>query len=217
MDSCRWVLTGLLLFPCLIAAQTPQSVPSSDQPATALHEFRDPVNCISFQYPGTWQLNQGGGSYFPPVILTKTNVATEADPYYEPTAYVALVGRDAKEGPYANTNFINGWFLYRIAPELSEKQCYHEASANLNGIDDWKVGWRTIGGLAFQHGSGAEAGLCNEATEDVYTTFHGGRCYLFEKQIDTTCPGTGRPDITPRELGEINRAFDAVVQSLRLK
>ena len=215
MCSFRWALIGSLLFPCLAAAQTPQSAPGTQRPAPTLHQFHDPVNGVTFRYPAVWQLNQGGGSYFPPVILTKNNGAAEADSYYQPTAYVALVGRDAKGGTYENTNFINGWFFYRIPPELSETQCYQQASAG-SGDDDWKLERTTIGGLGFQHGSGAEAGLCNEATEDVYTTFHGGRCYLFEKQIDTICPGSEGRDITPRELAQINRAFDAVVQSVRL-
>jgi hypothetical protein len=221
MYPSRWVLICMLLFPCMTPAQTSQPTPSGDQPVTALQKYNDLVNGVSFHYPDSWLLNQAGGAYFMPVILDKGNPAPEGDPDYKPTAYVVLVGRDAKDGPYRNTNFYNGWFLYRIAPELTETECYQKAAAPIlqdsNESDNWIVDLKTIGGVRFRHGSGGEQGLCNQTREDVFTTFHGGRCYLFEKQINTNCPVEGNRNITPRELGVINQAFDAVMQSLRFE
>jgi hypothetical protein len=212
-------LMNLLLFAHLTWAQIPVSSPGNSPTKTGFQEYVDPANGVSFRYPASWLLNQGVGAYFMPVILAKSNPAPECDPYYKPTAYVALVGRDAKEGPYRDTNFYNGWFLYRIAPELDGIQCYREAAAPLldgsNETDNWKLNWRTIDGVRFRRGTGTNQGLCNETTEDFYATFHAGHCYLFEKQINTNCSGTGHRDMTPGELDGINQQFDSVMLSVR--
>lgn len=211
-----FALIEVLLFAHLTWAQEPAPFPGTSPTKSSFQRYVDPANGVTFRYPASWHLNQGGGAYIPPVILK--NPADPTDPY-NPTAYVALVGRDAKRGPYSNSNFINAWFLYRIAPHLNQEQCYAQASAplqNSNESDNWKVDWRMIDGVRFYRGMGTDGGLCNETTEDFYAAFHVGRCYLFEKQVNTICPHSdGLRDITPRELGGINQQLDAVMLSVR--
>jgi len=144
-----------------------------------------------------------------------------AEPY-KPESYVALQGRDAKDGPYRNTNFTNGWFFYRVVPGSNQRQCDRKADLaddpSTVQENEWKAGWTVIGGVRFRHGRGGEAGLCNRSTQDVYAAVHSGRCYVFEKQINTTCENvSGLRDITPKELAEINKAFDSIMQSVRLR
>jgi hypothetical protein len=210
------VLIDVVLFVRLTLAQEPVPHPVSFPAESAIQEYADPANGVSFRYPGTWHLNQGGGAYIPPVILK--NTVDPTDPY-KPTAYVALVGRDAEHGPYSNSNFINAWFLYRIAPGLNQEQCYAHASAplqNSNESDNWKLDWRTIDGIRFRRGTGTDGGLCNETTEDFYSAFHDGRCYLFEKQLNTVCQHSdGLRDVTPGELARIIRQLDGVMLSVR--
>jgi hypothetical protein len=209
-------LIDVLLLARVTWAQVPTPSPGNSSAESAFQEYVDLAHGVSFRYPGSWHLNQGGGAYLPPVILKNS-----ADPTapYKPTAYVALLGRDAKQGPYANSNFINAWFLYRIAQDLNQEQCYAQASAPLqdsNESDSWKLGWSTIDGVRFRRGTGTDQGLCNETTQDFYAAFHAGRCYLFEKQVNTVCPHSdGLRDLTPRELNGISQQLDSVMLSVR--
>lgn len=218
----RWVWFGVLLFPGVLPAQTAGFAAGNTATASSFKEYSDPANGVSFRYPASWLLNRDGGAYIPPAILWKYSNEPEEAPDYKPDGYVALVGRDDKQGPYANTNFTVGWFLYRVASGVeSAEQCYRMAGLGDSAqLDGWKVDWETIHGVRFRHGSGSGAALCNQSLQDVYATLQGNRCYLFDKQINTICEQHGENgirDITPRELKEINHAFDAVVQSLRLE
>ena len=218
----RWALIFSLIAPCLALAQSAQPGSGETISLSGLKTYVDNVNGISFRYPSTWLLNQGGGAYIPTLILQKANYDPEG-PEYKPDGYVALVGRDAPKGPYRHTNFINGWFLYRVVSRLDEEHCNRRADLADVPSDqkvEWKADWVTIGGIRFRRGSGSGASLCNQSSQDIYATLHDNSCYLFETQINTICEQHGENgirDITPKELKEINRAFDAVVQSVRLE
>jgi hypothetical protein len=223
MHFSRRMPSALLLFSCAIPAQTPQPLSNGDRPVTAFLAYDDPIKGVSFSYPDSWLLNQGGSAYIPPLILQKPSY-DPIESQFRPDGYVALEGRDAKQGPYRNTNFLSGWFLYRVVSGVDKEQCYRKADFADDPSrrkDELKSDWVTIAGIRFRHGgvTGEEA-LCNQSSQDVYATLHQNKCYLFEKQINTMCEqhgDNGIRDITPKEMAEINRAFDAVMQSVRLE
>jgi hypothetical protein len=215
-----YLLTIILLFSRFLPAQT-QPTSNHAHSATVLREYDDPVNGVRFRYPASWLLNQGGGAYIPPVALANNSDPPEP---YKPEAYVVLQGRDAKAGRYRNTNFINGWFFYRVAPRSNQQECDRKADlANDPSAveeNEWKTDWTMIGGVRFRHGGGRGEALCNQSTQDVYATLQAGRCYIFEKQINTICEqhgDNGIRDIAAKEMEEINQAFDGVLQSVRLR
>jgi hypothetical protein len=216
-----YLLTLILLFSRFVLAQTAQPASSNANTAIALRKYDDPVNGVRFQYPASWLFNQGRSAYIPPVALANNSDPSEP---HKPEGYVVLQGRDAREGRYRNTNLINGWFFYRVEPGSNQQQCDRKADlANDPSAveeNEWKADWTMIGGVRFRHGSGRGEALCNQSTQDVYTTVQAGRCYIFEKQINTICEqhgDNGIRDITPNEMEEINQAFDEVLQSVRLR
>jgi hypothetical protein len=200
-------------------AQTPSSL-AAGRSTTALEEYNDLAYGVRFLYPASWLVNKGGGAYIPTVALQNSEDASQP---YKPEGYVALVGRDAPDGAaYRKTNFINGWFLYRVAMGLSPEQCYRKADLGNDPSlsPEWKAGWTTIDAVRFRHGSGKDAGLCNQSEQDVYAAVRGDQCYVFETQINTVCEqhgDNGLRDITQKELKEIHEAFDAVVRSVRIR
>lgn len=216
-----FALIEVLLFAHLIWAQEPVPSPGTSPTKSSFHAYVDPANGVSFRFPASWLLNQGGGAYIPTLILQKPSYDPNGDNIYRPDEYVALVGRDTKQGPYGNTNLINGWFLYRVVSGVDEEQCYRNADhADDPSIkkDEWKADWTTIGGVRFRHGHVLGQALCNQSAQDVYATLRLNRCYLFETQINTICEQHGENgirDIAPKELREINQAFDKTMHSVR--
>jgi len=200
--TCVLLLAGLSL-PAF--AQNGVSVP-------ARREYVDSANGVRFNYSASWQLGPGVGSYIPPAILENDKNPAEA---LQADAIVVLKGRDAENGPYAHTNFISGIFYYRLASELTEKQCY--ARADSLAEDKGKVDRAEIHGVRYAHGHVDGQALCNESTQDLYATFRSGRCYLFEKQVSTICQHAELRDITPGELKEINRELSQIMVSVQLR
>ena len=178
---CLLLLTGLSFS---AFAQSDSSAPSQQQ-------YVDGANGVRFTYPADWLLNRSVSSYFPPEILE--NDKSPAEPH-QADAVVVLKGRDAENGPYAHTNFMSGIFYYRIARELDEKQCYAREDS-LGEDQEKKADWEEINGVRYRHGHVAGQALCNESTQDLYATFRFGRCYLFEKQVNTNCRGAELRDM----------------------
>jgi hypothetical protein len=182
--------------------------------APEFRQYVDSANEVSFRFPDSWLMNRGGVSYFQPLILISDQ---EPEKPFSPTVKVGLEGRDNQNGSYSYSNFINAMFYYRIAPELNEAQCYARAKPSTDhpAEDGWKTDSQTIDGVRFQHLGGGEPGPCNRNTEDLYATFHRGKCFLFEKNIITSCQKTTSRDIGPAEVKQIDRALDEVMQSVR--
>jgi hypothetical protein len=83
--------------------------------------------------------------------------------------------------PYKNTNF-NGaaFFVGEDSDAKTEKQCEHFDELT---TDEKTTHWKTIGGVKFKVASGGEGGLGHAMGEDVYRTFHNGKCYDLEVRI----------------------------------
>jgi hypothetical protein len=201
-----------LLVPALVGAFTAliQVIAS----APAFREYVDSANGVTFHFPANWLVNRGGVSYLQPLILINDR---EPDQPFSPTVKVGLEGRDNQNGSFSYSNFVNAMFFYRVAPELSEAQCSARAnpSSNYPAEEGWTTTSQIIGGVRFEHLSGGQAGLCNRNTEDLYATFHRGKCFLFEKNIVTTCRPATPHDIGPAEVMQIDRTMDGVLQSVR--
>jgi hypothetical protein len=177
-------------------------------------EYVDTANGVSFRYPGAWFLNRGGVSYFQPLISINDE---QPEKPFSPMVKVGIEGRGIKFGLFSDSNFINAAFLYRFAPELNEAQCYARAKPSLNYAveDGWKTESLTIDGVQFQHLSGGPVESCNRNTEDLYATFHRGKCFLFEKNIITTCVNQSAHPIGRSDLKQIDGDFDKVMQTVR--
>jgi hypothetical protein len=192
------------------AAASGQILRGSDE----FREYVDTKNEVSFRYPASWLLNRGGVSYFQPLI--SLNDEEPGKPFI-PTVKVGIEGRGIKFGLFSDSNFINAMFLYRFAPELNEVQCSARANLSLNyaAEDGWKTESLTIDGVHFQHLSGGPTEACNRNTEDLYATFHGGKCFLFEKNIITTCVNQAAHPIDRSDLKQVDTDFDKVIQTVR--
>ena len=208
------------MVPCLALAQSAQSAHGNTNAPSGLPTYVDIVNGITFRYPASWLLNQGGGSYIPTLILQKPTYDPTGPWEYKPDGYVALDGRDVPR--YQNTNFGDGWFLYRGVSGVDDQKCQRKADFIGDPTmpkGEWSADWVVIGGVRFRHGWGNGEAMCHESSQSIYSTYRGGKCYLFEIQINTLCPQhvAGLRDITPRELSQINREFDQVMLSVRFR
>jgi hypothetical protein len=177
-----------------------------------MRKFIDTAHGVSFRYPSNWKLDKFQGAYVPSLILQNPRPG-EPD-RYRPTAAVELMGNGDEQSPYANTNFVEAAFVFRIAPELNEQACY-DVARPASQIADTKPDWQTIGGVRFLHGRASEFGMCHDSEQDVYARFRSGRCYLFDAQLNTACKDVTPRNISDSQLKAIARTLHDISESIR--
>ncbi len=195
----------------------PGAVDSADAPkAPAVAEprrddlvgYRDAAHGVTFQYPSVWRPAQPGTSY-----LGQPEFAGVAP---KPIIMQAF---SAKGNYYQDTVLDSLSFSYTVQPHSTAAACAALPGKALQGS---AVGSSTIpyNGRRFTESRGGDAGMCHQLAATVDTTLQGSACYVFERDMATTCPYTRtksepRP-LTAAERSALQRHLDAVMASVQI-
>jgi hypothetical protein len=206
-----------LALSCALAAVSQTSARSATpKTPSAAHDvptltYRDPANGVSFRYPAAWTLSQENTFMEPPGIL-------ESGVPGPRRAATAVATFSSAGNYYAKTNLTGLEFTYVVLPQRSAEECASMANANLMADSD-KPNTVTIQGVPFLHIEFADAGMCHERGADIYETYRGGKCFLFEADFHTMCPGVveGTRALTVDETKALKRHLDGIVQTVRIE
>ncbi len=193
----------------------PGSVNSADAPAaprvqTGRNEvttFRDAAAGVSFRYPSTWRPLVAGGPVDPPTF-------TEALGPARGTQAFVPAGT-----PLARTNLLGISFSWTVKPKLDAAGCARLATDALPMGTELPP--ETVGGLQFNRGTGGDNGMCHHAAATLDTVSRAGGCFIFERDLETTCPDINAPgqdaDLTPAQRNALQHELDAVMASVTLR
>lgn len=193
----------------------PGSVNSADAPQAprvqtnrnALTTFRDAQHGLSFQYPSSWRPLVPNGAMAEPDFTAELGPALGSE---------AMLAGDT---PLADTNMIGISFSWTVKTKSDPASCARLAA------DALPMGTEQPGesfhGVTFQRGSGSDSGMCHHVTPELDTTFRGGKCYIFERDLETTCPDIKTPSkdtpLRPAQRAALQRSLDAVMGSVTLQ
>jgi hypothetical protein len=181
------------------AQQAKASTPHAAKPVQ-LTTFKDASNSVSFQYPSIWKR------------VPKPDAMTQPSLLMAGHKPILDVEFSPKGNLYAKTNLVALDFSYYTAPAASQAAC-----VALGNPDSENAAVTThINGIPYSHASGGQGGMCHEISSEVYATWRGGICHLFEEDFMTVCPGVvdGTRALTTRETKALQRHLDAIMQSV---
>ena len=186
-----------------LAAQTSAAPPAKPVPMKA---YTDRGNGVSFQYPAAWTFSTKGTFYDSPAAI----VPADSDPQ-------AVVTFNSAGNVYAKTNLAGLDFTYVALPKPSREACLQQAAAATqdDGTTPKPI---SLNGIVFVHAVRGDAGMCHQVSGDVYATYRAGRCFLFEADTHTICPGVvdGTHALTPAESKALARHLDAIIRTVTI-
>ena len=193
----------------------PGSVNSADAPEAprvqtnrdALTSFRDPQHGLSFRYPSEWRPLATGGPMAPPGFAEKLG------PELGSQAMLA-------EGTaLANTNLIGISFSWTVKAKLNAAGCSRLAAAALPMGTEQPP--ESIHDVTFQRESGGDSGMCHHMQSTLDSTLHAGRCYVFERDLETTCPDIKSPAgdvaLSNSQRLQLERTLDGIMSTVTLQ
>ena len=193
----------------------PGSVNSADAPEAPrvqtnrneMTTFRDPQHGLSFRYPSEWRPLAAGGPMAPPSFVEKLGPELGSQ---------AML---ADQTTLANTNLIGISFSWTVKPKMNAAECSRLAADALPMGTEQPS--ESIHNITFQRGSGGDSGMCHHVQSTLDTAFHAGRCYAFERDLETSCPdiksaGKDVP-ISNSQLVKLQRTLDAVMATVTLQ
>lgn len=193
----------------------PGSVNSADAPESPrvqtiqrdVTSFHDPETGISFDYPSEWRPLVLGGPMYAPSFTQKLGPAIGSQ---------ALLPAGTA---FAKSNLVGISFAWTVKPKMSAAACDRAAIAALPGGKPASP--ETIGGLRFTRAGGGDGSMCHQRMSVVDTASHAGKCYVFERDIETMCPGVTTPGddvaLSPAQGKELQSQLDLVMASVRLQ
>jgi hypothetical protein len=205
MIPCRFFAAIIL---CLTGiAPVASSQATRNQPVGAkvpMKVFTDPATGVSFDYPAPWTLTHQASFYLSPMILIPDQAA-QAIVYFNPAGNL-----------YSKTNLGGLEFTYLALPESNQASCL-KSVVQLDP-EAKPPATITINGTEFFHFITGDAGLCHQASRDIYGTYRGRSCLLFEAAFYTICPDPddGRSELTPAQSKALKRHLDTIVQTIRI-
>jgi hypothetical protein len=178
-------------------------------PAQSLKSFHDPQTGVSFSYPAAW-CNGPDVLFYLGSEITTSNETTGPVP---PRAKVGLVA-DTKSGPYAGTNLNGVQFVYNEIPDTDAAACRKRVT---DLADDQRPSDTvTLNGVIYAHYSGGDAGLGHGAEREIYSTYRGGQCVLFEESIHVFNLSEVKA-LSSAQTAQLRRQLEAVMQSVRFR
>ena len=193
----------------------PGSVNSADAPEAPrvqtstgeIASFRDPGTGISFRYPANWRPLVAGGPLLPPSFTENVGPALGTQAF------------TAAGTPLATTDLVGVSFGWTVKSGIDASKCASFAADALPMGTELPP--ETINGVPFNRGSGGDSGMCHHASATLDTTWHAGKCYLFERDLETKCPDIqsqgADTELTARQRDDLNRQLDRVMASVVLR
>jgi hypothetical protein len=200
------MLSSLVGFSLLLA---PVSVWA--QPAVSTHSdwkgFSDEAGGVNFQYPRRWILSELNKYPFAS-SLTRHSITPRAMVY---------VG-NADSNPYPNTTLVGAEFLYAARPAASIEAC-SEMIVDREWPDAKLLAPERLNGVIFAHAKSADNWTCHYLREDLYSTYRGGTCYLFDLAVETECFGAvdGMRELTSTERAEVQATLEHILSTVSIR
>jgi hypothetical protein len=206
-----------LLLAVQTSAQDLNQTPA--QPATPLTltqvwtldaTYIDDQHGVTFRYPSAWKATTQF-AYHPPA-LTVSGAAPIAGFGYSEGGFP----RDRIVGPYAGTNLEGVGVVYSAVPAASAAECEAKA-ASLS--DSPKHSQIVFGHRSFSVYEIGGAGMSQSIAGELYATYVGHTCYLFETDMATASPGVldGIQALTSAELRYIGTHLLGIMKSVRIE
>ncbi|WP_446743174.1 hypothetical protein [Silvibacterium acidisoli] len=163
--------------------------------------YQDKESGVRFQYPVVWKQASRSDNYLSPSVLKLGE---------DPKVSVAF----SPEGNlYEKTNLSSLTFTFLAPAVASKSACQARVLTNpsMRSTEE-----QTIHEVTYLHGTGGDAGMCHQQQAEVYATYRAGRCYIFEKDFNTTCPfpDQGRRELTQTERTALQRHLDAIMETV---
>lgn len=163
--------------------------------------YIDANNGVSFGYPAVWKIENGEKFYLAPRIL-QSGLSPQVQVVFSPKGSI-----------YEKTNLTGLIFVYARSTRPSESACDKLA---MDG-EPQRSATLMIHGEKFHHFDSSDAGMCHDVEQHVYWTYRAGTCYLFEGDMQTTCPGVeeGHRTITATEKHALWRHLTSIPATIR--
>jgi hypothetical protein len=115
------------------------------------------------------------------------------------------------------TNFGGVEFAYVTVRQLTQASCLERITADLPP-DAKRPDAITINRTQFFHINTGDAGLCHQASRNIYETYRHRSCFLFEAAFYTVCPDPddGRAELTAAQAKALSRPLDAIIQTVAI-
>ena len=175
--------------------------------AHQLTTFHDPKIGLTFQYPSTWRPLVVGGAMDGPDFTEKLG------PPLGSQAFLAA------GTPLATTNLLGVSFSWTVKPGMDANTCSRMATDALPmGTELPPESFR---GAEFHRGMGGDSGMCHHNQALLDTAPSAGRCFFFERDLQTTCPDIKTPEkdaaLTPAQRLQLQRQLDSIMASVSLR
>lgn len=193
----------------------PGSVNSADAPQAPrvqtnhneMTTFRDPQHGLSFRYPGAWRPLAAGGPMAAPTFTEKLGPELGSQ---------AML---ADGTTLAKTNLIGISFSWTVQSKLNVAQCSTLATDALPMGTEQPA--ETVHEVTFHRGSGGDSGMCHHVQSTLDTALHAGRCYVFERDLETTCPDIKSPGkdvpLSSAQHLQLEHRLDAIMATVTLQ
>ena len=183
--------------------------------------YTDRQNGVSFRYPSIWKPETQFG-YVPPGLIV----------YLEPSGDERLqrvkgfayeeggFPRDRIIGPYSATNLEGFGFVYSVLPAASPADCEKKASSAADNPIVKNSGHRSVRIAGRSYSVYTTAGEAMNQTYDgqLYGTYAGNACYLFETGVATALPGIldNIQALTPAQFHSIDVHLWQMMETVRI-
>ena len=189
------------------AADAPHAPAVAESASSRVTAYSDPYTGVSFRYPSTWRPWHTGAVMVPPGLLQAGGPARITQVF------------DPQGSAWAKTNLVGLSFSYAVKTGVSAEACTQLGIEITSGGKATNP--ETINGVAFKRAQGNNAGMCHQTSSLVDTTSRAGRCFVFERDLETVCPevrGPGNPAaLTAAQTSALRAELDEVMASVLLR
>ena len=210
--------TSLALLPVAQpSAQGPGQTPSKPAKLLSLAQvwtmngtYNDPQHGVSFRYPAVWQATTQFANH-PPALTQSDAVKPIAGFGYSEGGFP----RKQLVGPYGRTNLEGVGIVYAAVPAASAAACKATAKSVSGSPEGLPV---TFGERSFSVYKTESAGMSQSISGNLYATYAGANCYLFETDVAVVSPGVvdNIQVLTPPQLSFIDSHLVDIIKSVQI-
>jgi hypothetical protein len=171
--------------------------------------YTDHPHGVTFRYPSAWNTTTQF-AYHPPALTVSGATPIAGFGYSE-----GGFPRDRIVGPYTRTNLEGVGIVYSAVPEASAAACEAKAASV---SDSPRHSQMVFGHRSFSVYETGEAGMSQSIAGELYATYVGLTCYLFETDVAVASPGVvdDIPALTPAQLHYIDIHLLDIMKSVRI-
>lgn len=192
------------------AADAPNAPSVAESQAANLVRYQDAAHGVSFQYPASWRPPQQG------TTGPGTTPPAFADAGPKPLMTQVFLPSGT---PYAQTVLDAASFSYSVQAHTTGESCAALPGRALGGSARSREAVYNL--VPYSEAQGGDAAACHQRRAVVDSTLVGSACFVFERDMLTTCPYVKTPTeprpLRPSEQQALQQSLDAVMQSVRLE